>query len=189
MSAHETERTGSSELSRSIEQPKWCEKCVRLHWPGCQATHQDSDGHWVCVFCLDGVPCPGAKQKAKKSEHLSTADLVKHPVVATGSVQEDRHVDSKPAKRICKVTECVEELGATNKSGYCATHRHLGDPRRKSSAPVSSRSAPVRKNGAVSVRNGTASSSQSTARVDQFFIHLCDADKLRIIEAWFANRV
>lgn len=34
-----------------------CQRCFPIHGPGCPASYLDSEGHAVCVWCADGLPC------------------------------------------------------------------------------------------------------------------------------------
>ncbi len=102
---------------------------------------------------------------------------------------------TEKGKKICKVSECLAELGAANRSGYCAIHRHLDDPRRrKSVAPASSNpvATSARKRDTASLRMtgaATLARSSDNQRLDQFLMTLPTADKIRIVDAWFCGRI
>ncbi len=166
---------------------EWCTQCGVDGMPR-PATGIDEDG---------SPACPAHRvDQFDLSENQPQPNQTKNGVVgATSSCQENQVETTEKGKRICKVSECLAELGPANRSGYCAMHRHLGDPRRrKSLAPVSSKplGTSARKKDTASVRMtgaATLARSSDNQRLDQFLMTLPTADKIRIIDAWFCGRI
>jgi hypothetical protein len=97
------------------------------------------------------------------------------------------------SQRTCKAAGCSETLGLRNRSGYCKTHRHIGDPRRNSStahdvANGSTNTGPAKKNGSAPVPPPTPDS-RVAERVNRFLADLPLQDKLHLCQAWLGGRI
>src|SRR5581483_5789851 len=158
------------------------------------ATGIDEDGNPAC-------PAHRVEQASRPKNQPQSRLFQNHPqtnnlmVRAASSRQGDQMETTKKGKRICKVSECLAELGTANESGYCAIHRHLGDPRRRTSlARVLSKTvttAARKIETAVQAKNGAAKLARSSngQRLDQFLTMLPTTDKMRIVDAWFGGRI
>jgi len=169
-----------------------CEGCFPIHGgEDCKATTVDDQGRKVCIFCCDGVPCPGQKRIRKLA---ATPQAVKRNGVAAAVTisrgSEGQQVDPVQVEaRTCKVAGCNEVLGSRNQSGLCGKHRHRGDPRRNSSASSANGSTnPAKRNGSVSVSPPTPDPLVAE-RVNRLLANLPIEDKLRMCEAWLAGRI
>lgn len=143
-----------------------CEVC-RRRGHSCPATHTDEERRPVCVFCLDGVPCPNAKVKAApappvpavappaKRKNVKTSQPRKEPIM------KDR--DILAAIRTCKGPgPCRKPIRPSNKSGYCSRHFHLS---KKEHPPGAKRGRPSHTNGAGKIE-----------------LHVSERELLRLLE-------
>jgi hypothetical protein len=142
-----------------------CATCLELHGVGCEATHQDDAGKWVCLFCLDGEICPirakrirAAKKKTPPDETPpaggdgNSTDRASE-VKSEEKMPELRENSTETAPKMCRRPGCEIKLSSANVIGLCARHVRWTAPS-NGHAAASSRSAHAA-NGSARKTNGS----------------------------------
>jgi hypothetical protein len=168
----------------------WCECCFPIHGEGCKATTTDDMGRQVCIFCADGFRCPRQNRIRKPTTNRAVRTTMEREQAVTVIAPESWKMDTETVTpQTCKVGDCDKKLGPRNRSGYCAVHRHLADPRRNSSRaePGPNRSpTSATKNGLVTP---PLSDKLAAERVNRLLINLPHEEKLQLCEAWLAGKI
>lgn len=115
-----------------------CATCLELHGVGCEGTHEDAAGKWVCLFCLDGEICPvqAKRLRAKKTNPGTPPAASNDNSAKPENEPEDeektmQNTESDTPKKIpgtgtgdrrCVRPGCGVELSAANTSGRCRAH-------------------------------------------------------------------
>jgi hypothetical protein len=175
-----------------------CERCFEIHRAGCAGTHVDENGRPICVFCLDGVPCPVQQRLARG----------KGAIVMEPETKNLTETQAPTAPRICERPGCGRTLSAENKIGRCRRHVRWNAASSDSASP-GARHASAGSNGTnghppePASANGSAPVNEARSveisaplprviredRVDRLLLSLPLADKTRIATAWLAGEL
>lgn len=187
-----------------------CATCLELHGAGCEGTHEDDAGKWVCLFCLDGEICPiqAKRLRAAKKNPGTPPAAGESGKTENGPQDEGKTMlnAESDTPKICTKPGCTTPLGPKNRSGKCGPHFHWTAPEARSSsaaeatnghahapgngvtAKTNGHSAPAPKNG-----NGHAAPDAlpdfSSERLDQFIASLTPPTKTKIVTMWLRGEL
>jgi hypothetical protein len=138
-----------------------CATCLELHGAGCEGTHEDDAGKWVCLFCLDGEICPIQAKRMRAAKKNTPPDETPPTNEGnsgkTANEPQDEgktllNAQSDTPKKICARPGCTVELSSENTCGRCRAHVRWQD--RTSSA--GNGHAAAGSNGSHAAANGSA---------------------------------
>jgi hypothetical protein len=153
-------------------------------------------GFNLCIFCEDGVPCPGQRKAVRPCVHTRTAGQ-------TGNLQErvkqprpdglKRKVESPQSETIqqkessmetkkCRHPQCVTMIRASNKSGTCGKHWHWGKVNPTDGHAAKETKSKAKKRGQPTKRNGSAIATicVTEAHLDRFWQTLSLEEKAEL---------
>jgi hypothetical protein len=180
-----------------------CVTCLEIHGVGCEGTHQDDAGKWVCLFCLDGEICPiqakrlrDARKKTPDETPPAASDVnsekpaseQKSEVTTMKTPEPD---STSTLKKICAKPECGRELSPENTCGRCRAHVRW---REHSSSGSHGSATKANGNGhaaapAKDSKGDLLPPNLAAARVDHLIANLTAADKARVALAWLRGQV
>src|ERR1700735_4277436 len=108
-----------------------CATCLELHGAGCEGTHEDDAGKWVCLFCLDGEICPIQAKRLRAAKKQTPPDGTpptasnENPTDRASEVKSEekmpelRENSTETAPKICQRPGCETQLGPKNRIGLC----------------------------------------------------------------------
>ena len=188
-----------------------CATCLELHGAGCEGTHEDDAGKWVCLFCLDGEICPIQAKRLRAAKKNTPPDETpptnEDNSEKTANESQDEgntmlNAESDTPKKFCARPGCTVELSSENTSGRCRAHVRWQD--RTSSAgnghaAAGSNGTHAAANRSAKKTNGSNGHAAAPAngngaaevvpdlapdRVDQLLATLTAGDKARLALAW-----
>ena len=178
-----------------------CATCLELHGRGCEATHEDAAGKWVCLFCLDETICPIQAKRlrdAKKNSGTPPAasgesEKPASEVESEEKMPELRENSTETAPKLCKRPGCETQLSPRNSVGLCQKHVRWTAPgeRVASSAAPTNGHAPGNGHAKANGSNGAAAVLPELAldRVDHLIASIPAADKARLAFAWLKGEL
>lgn len=105
----------------------------------CKATHTDEDGRSVCVFCLDGEPCPVMQRNPTTPPAAPAPKRRKDKTVKQNTVEAQRTCPAPSKSKDPNSPPCGAPIRPSNKSGFCRLHFHLSKQKHPPVAAVASR--------------------------------------------------
>jgi hypothetical protein len=191
--------------------------CVRCTAAGhrCPSTHTDEQGKPVCVFCLDGEPCPIAKRKAlpivqnlappptpKRKPGRPPAPPRKEKskmttkVVTVNDVRPPRTCTAPKRVKDPHSPPCDRPIRPSNKSGFCSNHFYLTKLKRPPVGPIATSTPRAPKGNGNHHRTPTKPSNGHTSQInlslteDQLtalFLRLPVVERAAIVSTWLTG--
>lgn len=176
-----------------------CESCLAKGHK-CKGTHTNDAGRPVCVFCLDGEPCPITKRKPGRPPappRKETTPMTTKPDSETTKVCIAPSRPKDPSSPICGTT-----LRPSNKSGFCHMHFHLSKKKpsqarlgvatatRAPRVTGNHHATPAKRSNASNRpnrANGIIQLNLTEAQLDDFFRRLPVAERALIVNTYLAG--
>jgi len=167
-----------------------CKRCLDLKGPGCEATHEDAAGAWVCLFCLDGEICPIQAKRlrdAKKNSGTPPAasgesERPASKVKSEEKMPELRENSTKTAPKICQRPGCETKLSSRNLVGLYRAHVRWTAPGERTSSNGNGHAAGS--NGSAEKANGHANALLLEDRLDKLILSFPASAKAKIVDCW-----